>query len=1281
MKTSIYFIVLWATVSLLLANSHSQAVHPYQPQFENTLKESWRWRLYKELEGFELRCLAEGADGTMWFGGKDGVRSYNGVHWKSFTVQDSLLGYPINAICASRDGSIYAGSGWGLSRFKNNTWEPIFPIESSIPWPIEKIIEASDGSLWIASAWGILHFDLENPILYTSSDMAVALKILAPSVKLSIVPDLCVPIRKWAASQAIGINVIEAGFISVYSGTYPRTIWQMAPNGPGQSMGLKIGDQILNYKHQTNHWLNTDGDKSDVEIKIKRPNSNATITIPRGQITGLYREFHAYDVYEDRQKNIWVGLAGGEILHYKPEQKKWSIYTNITTAKDTLKFGRHPRITQTNDQSIWVVSHDETVGIARLKAGQWEHYNLIEMWGRKDAEELHINTSILETRDHLLLIGGFGVLHTFENEKWAIYETHRTIPIPNTRLTDLLETKNKAVWIAGLNQEAIKFAYKNPQWTTYKDLNLHGQTSDGTRWFLWRERKVVRKQGESWHIFDITDGIIDTPTSLMVTNRDSIWIFGSHDGVAATAYFNGNKWQRKQYPKFSGSIEPRTVFESADGAIWFGATGNDVNSEIGQTGGIIRYQDGTSQHLRIDPDNSAYGIGQTANGVIWIGGYYGLKKFDGEAWAVADPTIWKGKQCDALYTDSQRNLWVATRSHGVFYHNGNHWENFTIENGLADNSIDNIIETNDGMIWVDTESGISRFNKLKNTWVTHSLFFNMNRDLPPIDSQNGFSKTPDGAIWLNIGREKKGISFKTISYLPDQIPPETKIINLPSARLPYGSAVTIEWTGEDAWHETLQNFILYSYRLDKDSWSPFSPQKIYTNLSLGSGTYSLEIKAMDTDFNESLTPAVANFVILPPIWKQPWFLSLITILLGIIVYQSIRVIKRGRALSLSNKALSEANNQLFETNQSLTSEISERERLDTQIQSLQYLYTLRAQLSETHTTEETLQTVGQAANELLGSTGGITITLDDQLYTFGHPTNTTQQYKRNLTWGERPRGTFVLYSTFILSESQERTLLDETVGQLTRVLESRELQMQLLQSSRLISLGQMAAGVAHELNQPLGGISATAEDYYLRLQDNMPISNDQLKDLFKRVLGMVDRMSNTVEHLRIFSRDTSQEPGKPLNINHVIHSSLDIIGTQLKNHGIEVTLELTEDLPQMTGHPYQLEQIFLNLLGNARDALDARTEPNATFKTIIISTKKDTDSIIAKVQDNGTGIAAQHLGQIFEPFYTTKPADKGTGLGLSITYAIVKNHGGNITCTSRQDHGTTFEVRFPTLTP
>lgn len=389
---------------------------------------------------------------------------------------------------------------------------------------------------------------------------------------------------------------------------------------------------------------------------------------------------------------------------------------------------------------------------------------------------------------------------------------------------------------------------------------------------------------------------------------------------------------------------------------------------------------------------------------------------------------------------------------------------------------------------------------------------------------------------------------------------------------------------------------------------------------------------------------------------------------------------------------------LQDANHALTCEMAERERveqergrLDQQLEHLRYLYRLRTALGGARTTDAVFKAAGKAEQEALThpAAGSVAFEYEGRVWRFGEDVSAEQiHYECALAWGGRERGQLRLSSRTPLSETQQRALVDETAGQVAQTLEARELEAQLLQSARLVSLGQLAAGLAHELSQPLTAIATTAGDVWLRLLGGMELSKERLQEMMADMRHLVGRMSATVEHLRAFSRDTSREAKFLFSINEPLLASLQLVRAQLKGHGVALHVEVAEPLPPVAGNPHRLEQVFLNLLANARDAIDEKAEQLAANAmaagpwkgALILKTGEERDGqrwIVASVEDNGVGMD-EHLRQrIFDPFFTTKPADRGSGLGLSIAYAIVRDHGGRLTCESRLGEGTRFRLALP----
>lgn len=232
--------------------------------------------------------------------------------------------------------------------------------------------------------------------------------------------------------------------------------------------------------------------------------------------------------------------------------------------------------------------------------------------------------------------------------------------------------------------------------------------------------------------------------------------------------------------------------------------------------------------------------------------------------------------------------------------------------------------------------------------------------------------------------------------------------------------------------------------------------------------------------------------------------------------------------------------------------------------------------------------------------------------------------------------------------------------------ELEQTHVQLLQSEKMASLGKMAAGVAHQLNNPLSGIllftKLVMEDYDL--------PKEALEDL-QRVLDDAMRAKDIVKELLEFARQTSHEM-KPQDVNAIISRTIFLLENQSIFQNIEIEKNLAADLPLIKGDVQQLYHVVMNIILNAADVLE---DGGKLTLTTYFSGEKN--RVCVEISDTGTGIPDDVLPHIFEPFYTTKEQGKGTGLGLSMVYGIVKNHGGHIRAESEPGKGTTFFIEMP----
>jgi C4-dicarboxylate-specific signal transduction histidine kinase len=249
--------------------------------------------------------------------------------------------------------------------------------------------------------------------------------------------------------------------------------------------------------------------------------------------------------------------------------------------------------------------------------------------------------------------------------------------------------------------------------------------------------------------------------------------------------------------------------------------------------------------------------------------------------------------------------------------------------------------------------------------------------------------------------------------------------------------------------------------------------------------------------------------------------------------------------------------------------------------------------------------------------------------------------------------------------------LRETTAEMQRrEQELRDKQEQLVQAGKLATLGELTTGVAHELNNPLNNIGLFMGNAVDLVQLGATDKGQIVREL-DQAMQQVGKATEIISHLRTFGR-AAPASREPVSLRQVIERALSLMQEQLRLREIEVTVDLGPEEPVVVGNPIQLEQVFINLLTNARDAV-----ANSSRKAIRISGSVTSRAVEVVFADTGAGIPLGLERRIFDPFFTTKEVGKGTGLGLSITYGIIKEHGGTISVVSPPGNGATFLIHLP----
>jgi PAS domain S-box-containing protein len=247
------------------------------------------------------------------------------------------------------------------------------------------------------------------------------------------------------------------------------------------------------------------------------------------------------------------------------------------------------------------------------------------------------------------------------------------------------------------------------------------------------------------------------------------------------------------------------------------------------------------------------------------------------------------------------------------------------------------------------------------------------------------------------------------------------------------------------------------------------------------------------------------------------------------------------------------------------------------------------------------------------------------------------------------------------------------------ITDRKHMEQKLIQTERMVVLGEMATGIAHEINQPLNILSFSVENILLELQNNHQLSPDLLARRSEKIFDSINRIGKIIDHVRYFSRDHHEYINSLFDVNESILNAQSMIAQQLSLRNIHVELLLDPHIPLVSGSTYKFEQVILNLLINAKDALYEKREMlSFDFDQVIeIKSFRNRQNVHVTITDNGSGIKHENLQKVMLPFFSTKVPGHGTGLGLSISYGIIKEMQGEIEITSVHGSNTQICITLP----
>jgi len=679
-------------------------------------------------------------------------------------------------------------------------------------------------------------------------------------------------------------------------------VWDVAPNGPAAESGVKVGDRVLSVDGKRIFGRGSGAKQSRLDgpegtaalLEIRRPGLDEplAVSLVRRRVEGVTLDFHVHEACEASDGRLWFGLRSGQILEFDPREpdpeRAWTRFDE----NDGLELDVQPRIAHTRGGGIWAVSNNRGSGVNRFDGKRWTHTRLSEMDGRD------INTSVLQTQDGVVWVGGSGALHAFSDGQWTIYKASDVRSIPSHRVR-LMEASDGALWVAGLGQAAARLEYGRSRWLTYEGLWFQCETDDGVQWFVSDSQRVVSRTGSTWQSFGPEDGLMDMPARLLVSVEGDVWAAGSHGGAAATSRLTRTArdagalehglWRTVKHPALAHMIGFNAVLLSQDGSLWFGADA-DAPEGGGHQGGALQHREGRWTHHRPpEAPKLVYTIGQSEDGTLWFGGEQ-LRSYDGAKWSPVADEEGLSSWIHDIGGGGSAELWVATRTYGVYRLNGRGWTRFDSHDGLPGDRVDAIMPARDNTVWAVSEEGVSRFDGSQ--WISGVLPTEVASGI----KYGGLKQSQDGAIWLNhwqVGQH--GFRIWTTRYTPGIDPPDTRMVTAVD-RVSHPGNISLAWEGRDSWEVTPKTGLLYSIRQNGGPWSAYGPATNRFMPSLASGRHTLEVRALDLDLNADPSPAVLRLTVIPPVYRQPWFLVLITAFTGAIVLQTVRVFRRDQKL-------------------------------------------------------------------------------------------------------------------------------------------------------------------------------------------------------------------------------------------------------------------------------------------------------------------------------------------------------------------------------------------------
>lgn len=592
----------------------------------------------------------------------------------------------------------------------------------------------------------------------------------------------------------------------------------------------------------------------------------------------------------DKKDGLWLAemLKPGRarLIHFdlKTNELKPSLNKRYDLPFKTTGMEMH--LCVDDDGKVWYGDTDQDTPL-----GLFDPFE--KKWLQNSVSEVMMKTfSLSKSKNGEIWAGGRYQLLRYSKEKGINLYTHRQLNLPEVPLT-VYQGDGEKLWILGYGGYVNSIDLRNQYYTTINHLHFQCETKEGILWFSTLKKDGVveyHPDRKLWRRHEMKDGVIDEVYNIIITKNNKLLAIGRHNGRAAFSVYDGANWKKTELAKYGRWIESRAILEAEDGSIWMGIGGRSYD-KFNHGGGLLQFIWNEDEELELvkhhSPPTFPNFISVLTQSDIknFRIGSNRLHEYDVEAQKVHSGDQLPGiDTIDQIY-DRNNNLWVAREHGGVFRFQQGSWKQYRSEDGLSGTNFSELHLLSDGSLLVASETGISRYDGSR--WfsdVFPSSWSFQNR-------WSSIREQSDGSIWFNFkisGKvedldQKNGPRYYSIRYRPNRFAPDTQITQWQKEVSPFGNT-HINWSLVHNKNSIKEHQLLYSYRINNGPWSSFTEDTGVTLMNLSSGAYLFEVRSRDSDFNVDPSPAKIEFSVLPPIWKQAWFILTVSGFLCVIVY-------------------------------------------------------------------------------------------------------------------------------------------------------------------------------------------------------------------------------------------------------------------------------------------------------------------------------------------------------------------------------------------------------------